>query len=320
MQRTSKQKILMAIAFGSALVVSPFAIYRLIQHDWLVAFIDITMVVGTLLLGFYVYIKHEISHTGTILSVLALSGVCAVIYLKGPSLVYWAYPTMVGMYFILPPGRALIFNGIAVIILTPIIVISLDMAITVVILASLIVNSLFAYIFAVAMHRQRDQLAQMTLLDPLTNTGNRRALDLKLNEMIEVVNRIPQHLSLIVIDVDHFKNINDNFGHAVGDETLINLVNLINKHIRKTDSLYRLGGEEFVVLASGGEVQCAQHVAEKLRALVAKEEIIDGKAITISLGVAEYIKDESADCWLKRADEALYKAKNSGRNIACYAD
>ena len=75
--------------------------------------------------------------------------------------------------------------------------------------------------------------------------------------MIEVVKRVPQHLSLIVIDVDHFKNINDNFGHAVGDAVLIDLVSLIKKHIRKTDSLYRLGGEEFVVLAIGrGGAMC----------------------------------------------------------------
>ena len=67
-------------------------------------------------------------------------------------------------------------------------------------------------------------------------------------------------------------------------------------------------------------MQCAEHVAEKLRALVARDEIIDGQTITISLGVAEYNKDESADSWLNRADKALYKAKNSGRNIACYAD
>lgn len=310
----------MWISFGSATAILPFAIYRLSQHDWLVGIIDLVMVTGMYMLGFYVYISRKTSYGGVILSVLALTGVCMVVYLKGPTLVYWAYPALVGMYFVVTPKMALLLFSIGVTILIPIVAINEDLTITLTILSTLIVNNLFAFFFALGMQRKQDQLVQLVRHDQLTGAGSRRALDEKLQEVIEIVNRVPQHLSLIVIDVDHFKLVNDNFGHAVGDQVLINLVTCIKDNIRATDSLYRLGGEEFVVLASGGEVQCAHHVAEKLRALVSKNVLLDGQPITISLGVAEYIKDETADSWLNRADEALYKAKKSGRNIACYAD
>jgi diguanylate cyclase (GGDEF)-like protein len=123
----------------------------------------------------------------------------------------------------------------------------------------------------------------------------------------------------LLIDLDHFKQVNDAFGHAVGDQILVNLTEVVNLRIRVTDSLYRIGGEEFVVVVEGQGLEKAQHLAEQLRTLVEANELGPQHSVTISLGVAELGKDETADNWLRRADDALYCAKRAGRNATSVA-
>lgn len=309
----------MSISFGSAIAVFPFVIYRLLHHEWLILLIDIIMVVGMLVLGSYVYIKRETSRASIVLALLALSGTCAVVYLKGPVLIYWAYPTMVGMYFILQPRLAVSFCGLAALILLPILLSHLEAINVVSILVTIVINNVFAYIFATGMHRQGERLVEMSKQDPLTGAGNRRALSAKLNEVVQAGKRTSQQSSLIMLDVDHFKRINDNHGHSVGDRVLVNIANLISRHIRITDRLYRFGGEEFVILAVDSDIDAASIIAEKLRIKMAEEELLDGYVITVSQGVAVYTEPESANDWLDRADKALYQAKGSGRNVVRYA-
>lgn len=319
MRRTSKEYIIMAMAFGSAFAISPFATMRMIQSEWLIAIVDFTMVIGMLVLGGYVYQTRKTKYAGIVLSILSLGGMCTVIYIKGLSLIYWAYPTMVGMYFVLAPRTAIILCLLAAFILTPLLAKQLETSIFIAIVMTLLVNNAFAYIFAVGKNRQRDQLAFLVRTDPLTNAGNRRAFDEKLDEIITNVKRTPQSVSLALIDIDNFKRINDNFGHAAGDIVLVNLVKLINARIRETDGLYRLGGEEFVVLVSGADLNAAKKISEELRFLIESTQLLDAQKITVSLGTAEYNSGETARNWLSRADTALYEAKNSGRNKVCLA-
>jgi len=309
----------MAMAFGGAFAILPFATMRIIQNEWLIAMVDFMLVIGMSMLGGYVYLSRSTKYTGIILSVLSLGGLCLVLYIKGPSLIYWAYPTMVGMYFVLAPRTAIILCLLAAAILTPLLAQQLETSIFIAIVMTLLVNNAFAYIFAVGKNRQRDQLALLVRTDPLTNTGNRRAFDEKLDDIIANVKRTPQSVSLALIDIDFFKRINDNFGHAAGDIVLINLVKLITTRIRETDGLYRLGGEEFVVVVNGADLSTAEKVSEELRYLIESTELLDAEKITVSLGTAEYHSDETARNWLSRADTALYEAKNSGRNKVCLA-
>ena len=123
-----------------------------------------------------------------------------------------------------------------------------------------------------------------------------------------------QPLSLIMFDIDHFKNINDTFGHAVGDTVLRELVQLVRSRTRASDLLFRWGGEEFVVLVSSAGYRRAETVAESLRQAVANHIFEDAGSVTVSLGVAEYDHDEDAATWFRRLDEALYEGKQSGRN------
>lgn len=158
-------------------------------------------------------------------------------------------------------------------------------------------------------------------VDPLTGINNRMAFD---NTIIREVERSHRHnlpLSLLVIDLDHFKTINDTLGHSAGDAILRTLTGCIGDTLRSTDTLYRYGGEEFVVILAGTQDDGAALVAERLRTEIAQYPFTynDSKLkITASIGVASLSKRDDAKRLFNKADAALYQAKNAGRNQVYY--
>ncbi|WP_223483725.1 GGDEF domain-containing protein [Pseudomonas sp. A-RE-19] len=158
---------------------------------------------------------------------------------------------------------------------------------------------------------------QSALRDPLTDTGNRIAMDQTLQREIEMSRRHSQPLSLLMLDIDHFKHINDTYGHSAGDEVLKAVAASIKNQLRNVDMVFRFGGEEFLILLSNTSRDAAAMIGERLRfAAQAQEYTADGKAIelTVSLGCSTLLPGESADSLLRRADSALYVAKREGRN------
>jgi diguanylate cyclase len=165
-----------------------------------------------------------------------------------------------------------------------------------------------------ALWEQRRALMEQVLTDPLTGAFNRRHLDACLATAIERRHRTGEPASLLMIDVDHFKRINDTFGHAGGDEVLKRLVALISGRARKLDVLFRVGGEEFMILLPGTRHAGAVAAAEDLRLLVAHSTLIDGYRMSISIGVSELQMGQSIGSWVEDADVAVYRAKQGGRN------
>lgn len=161
---------------------------------------------------------------------------------------------------------------------------------------------------------QVSQLERLVATDPLTGAWNRAHLDRMIELELNRSARYQQPLSLSLLDIDHFKGINDRYGHMTGDLVLKDLVRVIRAQLRSADLLFRWGGEEFVILTPSTGYRSAAAVAEKLRVAVAEHEFPDVGHVTISLGVAELLPDESAGELFKRVDTALYAAKNSGRN------
>ncbi len=163
-----------------------------------------------------------------------------------------------------------------------------------------------------------DHLEEELLIDSLTGVFNRRAYDKRIKEEMERYLRYKHTFSLMILDVDHFKQINDNYGHAIGDKCLKEIINHIKPNLRKTDILYRFGGEEFVALLPETESKSAIIVAEKMRQVVEKIEFIhkeDTVQITISIGVTQAKPmDNSQEIIFSRMDKAVYEAKNTGRN------
>lgn len=166
-------------------------------------------------------------------------------------------------------------------------------------------------------------LEQESIKDPLTGIYNRRYLDRRLEEEIKRAQRYNLPMSVLLIDIDHFKEVNDTFGHQVGDSLLIHLSDLLVDQIRESDVASRYGGDELCILAPSTTLSSAYTLAERLRLVVETDQLdFDQKKgqhqeiqVTVSIGVAglspEIINSESL---IKHADEALYRAKQEGRN------
>lgn len=167
---------------------------------------------------------------------------------------------------------------------------------------------------AAAIQKANEHLEMLSMTDMLTGIYNRRYINRKINEESKRMLRYNYPLSMIFFDVDHFKAINDTFGHVVGDEVLKIMCDLVTRHTRVTDIFGRWGGEEFVVIAPHTNQADAVALAEKLRSVIEEyEHPLIGK-FTCSFGVVEYNRKESIKELYERADDALYHAKMDGRN------
>ncbi|MBX3650142.1 MAG: sensor domain-containing diguanylate cyclase [Burkholderiales bacterium] len=164
----------------------------------------------------------------------------------------------------------------------------------------------------------QDALLEMSQLDPLTGVANRRCFDYRASGEFLRARRFGRDLSVVMLDIDHFKRINDRWGHAAGDKVLKKLCESVQAELREVDLLARVGGEEFAVLMPDTNLDGAFLLAERLRRCVMAQELIEGEDIikfTASFGVAALgSEDKSPDDVLKRADVALYAAKGAGRN------
>ena len=310
--------LILSVAGGVG--VLPFAIKRYLQGEWIAAFIDTVIVVGFLALGTYVYRTRRVRVASIAISVLCAGGVLSTVYVIGPHQVYWAYPALMAVFYLIRPREAVALAIVIVVALLPKMLQQPNSHVTTTIIITIIVTSTFAFAFALITNTQREQLLHLATKDPLTGAGNRRALDTKLAELVNVYKRTRATSSIILMDLDHFKKVNDVYGHAVGDQILKSITDIVNLRIRVTDSLYRIGGEEFVVVLDGQDLHRAAHLAEQLRTLVDANELVPDQSVTISLGVAELKAGESANDWLHRSDEALYRAKNAGRNSTSLSD
>jgi len=171
--------------------------------------------------------------------------------------------------------------------------------------------------------QMKDELERLGIEDPLTGCFNRR----KLHDDIEIAfsraKRPEEHISILMIDLDHFKSVNDNHGHMAGDVVLKTIVTEINHQLRDYDTLYRYGGEEFIVILPESNEEHARIVAERVRSAVSNTQIrIDGElfvSVSTSIGISTFPEDASEeDGLLHSADQAVYEAKERGRNRVCH--
>lgn len=166
--------------------------------------------------------------------------------------------------------------------------------------------------------RLKSELEQLALTDPLTSLNNRRSFDIAAHQQVHVAIRHRRPLSLLMLDIDFFKKVNDSYGHAAGDMVLVNIAQVFRHHVRSMDLPARLGGEEFCLLLPETKTNEARLLAERLRLAIAAEEFhANGQtfSVTISIGIAECLGEEdSLEKLLERSDQALYRAKHTGRN------
>lgn len=162
--------------------------------------------------------------------------------------------------------------------------------------------------------KSQERLYKASMRDELTNAFNRRYLKNLFPSEHKKAQDKDYNISLIMFDVDFFKKVNDTYGHDVGDKVLKKVVEIAEKHIRKEDFLFRIGGEEFIIILAGADKHKAYQIAEEIREDVKRYVFREGFSITMSFGVIEIKKEDDLESALKRADNALYKSKNTGRD------
>lgn len=245
---------------------------------------------------------------------IILALLAAVFYEHGIVGALWSYPAVISFYFILSEKKAWIANLLLLALMLPIAWMVLDHALAARVAATLLVVSTFSIIFMRVITSQQEKLQMLAVTDPLTGVFNRTLLRTTLEQAVLQSRRTQTPMTLIALDLDHFKQINDDFGHDGGDTVLRGVGKLLSHRLRRVDRVFRLGGEEFLALLYGTDEQNGRRVAKELCDAVSTHSFLDEHRVTVSIGVATLQPDENWRAWTKRADENLYHAKSKGRN------
>lgn len=313
-----RERIMRVMAIAGVIFLTPFAINDLMQERFVLGG-AIFAVVMILAIDAIAIQKNRRPPIPFFVLLVPMTG-CIALSLMQQGFIgaLWCYPAVLFCYFALPRRTAnigsLALSGIAATMsylyvggdVTLRFVVSLALTIVIINIILNIIGQLQA------------ELVDQALTDPLTGAFNRRQMDQSILEAIERNRRTGAPVSMLVIDIDHFKKVNDDFGHHVGDKVLKGLVTLITNRSRKLDRLFRMGGEEFVLLLPDTRAGAAMKQAEVLRKLVSEAKLVEQRAVTISIGVAEFWAEQTPEVWMKAADDALYQAKGQGRNtVVC---
>ncbi|MDH1337962.1 GGDEF domain-containing protein [Ectopseudomonas oleovorans] len=305
--------------------ISPYAVYRLLEGNYLVGIADTIIVLSTLFAVRYAWLTRDTVKPGIFLAaVLSIAATLIAINL-GVNGLFWIYPLILFNFFMVTPGKALLASSLVLGSLTSHALLIPGSVFEshyqmVSFLVTCLMASVLSFIFAFRTRTQRDQLQSLAIHDPLTGARNRRAMNEELKIAMASHRRHSDSYGLLVMDLDHFKQINDRFGHHVGDQVLVAFVELIMRCSRKEDRLFRFGGEEFLLLLPNTDTEGLRTAARHLLDKVASELQSPGGAVTVSIGGAILHSGEHWENWLQRADECLYRAKSEGRNRAVIAD
>lgn len=301
--------------FGLSVVagILPLAVYRFTVGDWLTGTGDLVLVGAFVLLVGYAWVTGRTALAARLIAVTMTAGYLALVTFGSIS-VMWAFPIL-GAGFLLADRVFASLSALGTLAATVLVADRFSDAVDIwSFLITGILVSIFGLIFATRTEIQQRQLSEIASRDPLTRAGNRRALRYALDEAERMKFRFDSPTSLVLLDLDHFKSINDVYGHEAGDRVLVSLVELATTRLRGQDSIFRLGGEEFVVILPGTRIPDAERLAGTIRRTLGTQLEGPGGPVTASMGVAELAPSEPVREWLARADAALYEAKRGGRD------
>ena len=313
-KRSAAEKMLLTFSAFAAITISPFIYLRWLDGDMVMASIDAALMLATAIFFVFVYYTRKVNTAKLTLTIFLSIAIVTIVAIRGQSHLLWLYPSMIAFFYMLSARSAGIICFFAIMLIAVTLFPTSSTLEFLTLNFSLFLTAVFSYVIFDNYSKTNSKLTLLASIDPLTSSGNRRALDLTLENILADQKRTASNVSLLLLDLDHFKKINDDYGHTNGDIVLVELVTLIKKHSRSMDALYRYGGEEFILLPLNINLAEAKRVAEKLCALIAESTFVDDIAVTVSIGVAKYRADETAEAWISRADAALYLAKDSGRN------
>jgi diguanylate cyclase (GGDEF)-like protein len=308
-KRSDREIIVMSLSLTYALCVSVFAAIRLINEDWVIGILDVILAAFGMYVFIHVWRTRNSQLPAYAIAVISVVGTLATLVLKGPEQIYWAYPSVALVFYLLPNKHALILWGITAAVMLALLV-DLPALQLMTVAMTIFITSFFCYFFSAKMNQQHNRLRRIANEDVLTQIKNRRAF----NQDIEKIEVTTSPESAILFDLDNFKQINDYFGHAKGDEVLIQASAFINALLGNQDSLYRIGGDEFAILCHGEDFNHAFKLAQTIHDQFKAGQLHEKHGMTLSMAVAEKEPNESIREWFSRLDGALYKAKKSGRD------
>lgn len=299
--------------------ISPYAVYRLLQGNLLVGIVDSVIVASTLAAVIYAWRTGDTEKPGHYLAGVFSLGSTLIVINLGVNGLFWIYPLILFNFFMVSPGKAIIAT---LLVLSGLVGHALWVPGSVFesyyqmgsFLVTNIMAGVLTFIFAYRTRTQREQLQLLAIQDPLTGARNRRAMNEELKIAVSSKRRHGRSYGVLAMDLDHFKQINDLYGHQAGDQVLIDYVKLIKACSRQEDRLFRFGGEEFLLLLPDTDMEGLEAAAENLLESVRENLRSPGGVVTASIGGALLCDDEPWIHWLQRADQCLYEAKSSGRN------
>ena len=306
--------VMMLLGACAVFGITPFAILRFYQHNTAAGMADITVLTLIILTNIYAWRTGDTRRAGPALALFTCTGAVVVSAILGDFGVFWMFPALLVSFFLARPTHAVAINATALMVLAlygkPFPTLQHLYSF----MATAIIVSVCSWIFAIRHESQRQMLEELASRDALTGAHNRRSMEEALRLATESFARVGTPQALVMIDLDHFKQINDSWGHAEGDAVLVECARLLRDHTRASDLLFRFGGEEFVLLMPGISPAGVRSVVTTLHRVISENLTSPGGPVTASFGVAMLLPGESWQAWLSRADEALYQAKESGRN------
>lgn len=301
-------------------VIAAIFLFTFIVKDWLIGeytlaiFLTIILTFSIINIGYGLRNQYNLFLNSYIFLPLTFLAFLKMLYVHGSAATYWPFMLVLAGYFTLPTKRALIYNIIILIVFIGHGYLFLEPEAALRFGLALFGISLFVYFGMSEIEKLHATLKFQAITDPLTGLFNRSLLDDSLNQSIGQHHRTGIPMTLVSLDIDHFKAINDNLGHDIGDVVLKRLGLLLRNRVRSADRIFRIGGEEFLILLHNANAKRASELAETLRTQIETHEFIPLQTITMSFGVAELEQNMNSYQWLKKADINLYKAKEAGRN------
>ena len=314
---------ILALGVLTSATILPIGIFRLATDQPMMGVIDLAAVIAILANAGYAWRGGSTAVAGTLLVVCCSAAVAAASVWTGTGGLLWTYLVLVGNFLLVDRRVALIANTL-LILTTPFINAALaDGFVLAAFLSTSVLLTLHTFGVIRWAERQRDRLREMATIDALTGVANRRTMEVELREAVLAHRRLGVSAALAVLDLDHFKRVNDTHGHDAGDRVLVAFASLVQRAIRKRDRLYRFGGEEFVLLLPATDAAGARVALRKLCTLV-REQLQEPATATapstpvrVSIGASLLRADDDWPTWLARADAELYHAKRTGRDRVC---
>ena len=297
------------------MAVAGFAVYRFLTGSIIGGVVDCAITLGLGAVVLYGWLGENVSRAGAIFVGFAVMACLASAFVFGGTASYWAFLVLSISFVVTSIQVALVANMVLVVSIAAQPALFSNLPERMIFAVTALLVTAYGWIFKSRYDAQRRALEEMATQDPLTHAGNRRLMGRNLVRAVEARNS-PGHTPavLAVLDLDRFKQVNDTMGHEAGDRVLVRLVEIVGDRLRHSDGLYRLGGEEFVVLLNDTDLSEARPVLNDLHRLFGEAMQGTPTPVTVSIGAAALWAGEDWSSWLRRADEALYRAKQLGRD------